>query len=105
MRESVVMVNSARTVNKPRGISVNGFPDPDSKTQYFRDLGRRAAESRIVLSGEEAEALRGAYALLSEVARRGKLAPRSEEGTAASDPSAGRHENAAEGESAASGGR
>src|SRR5215218_7907839 len=94
-----------RQTERAREAFASRFSSPEEKKRYFAELGRKGAGSRIVLTGEEAAALRESYALLSRIAERGKLAPRSEEGTGASDPFPGRNENAAEGESAASRGR
>ena len=46
------------------------FPTPEARTQHYRELGRRSAERRVVLSGDEAAALRNAYALLAKIADR-----------------------------------
>lgn len=49
------------------------FPDAESKSAYFAELGRRSAEARqggLVLSHEETEALAAVYRLLRRVARR-----------------------------------
>lgn len=46
------------------------FPTPEARTQHYRELGRRSAERRVVLSGDEAAALRAAYRLLGEIAAR-----------------------------------
>jgi hypothetical protein len=46
------------------------FPTPESKTEFYRELGRKSAAGRIVLSGEEAAALADAYALLGRIAER-----------------------------------
>ena len=45
------------------------FPDEESRSEYFRSLGKRSAE-RITLSAEEARALASAYDLLGNVAAR-----------------------------------
>ena len=46
------------------------FPTPEARTEHYRALGRRSAERRVVLSGDEAAALRNAYALLAKIADR-----------------------------------
>ncbi len=49
------------------------FSSPEARTEHYRALGRRSAERRFVLSGDEAEALVGAYSLLSRIAERARL--------------------------------
>jgi hypothetical protein len=46
----------------------NSFNSPESRTAYFRDLGRRSAERRVTLSAEQAEAVAAAYQLLGSIA-------------------------------------
>ena len=53
-----------------RARFLDGFPDPAARSEHFRELGRLAAERRVVLSGDEASALSQAYRLLSDIAAR-----------------------------------
>jgi hypothetical protein len=46
------------------------FSSPEARTEHYRALGRRSAERRVVLSGDEAKALSEAYALLGRIAER-----------------------------------
>jgi hypothetical protein len=46
------------------------FASTAEKTEYFRDLARRSHERRLVLSGDEAEAVVAAYTLLRQIAER-----------------------------------
>ena len=73
-----------RTANGRRTF-LERFSTPDEKSQYFQALGRRAAENRFVLTGEEASALAEAYAILSRIAAR--VSPTSEHEKAAEDSS------------------
>ena len=58
-----------------RNVFNSRFCTASEKSEHFRQLSRKSAESRIVLSADEAEALRGAYALLTRIAEHGKLTP------------------------------
>ena len=49
------------------------FPSPEARTEHYRALGRRSAERRVVLSGDEAAALVDAYSLLSRIAERARV--------------------------------
>ena len=49
------------------------FPNPEAQTEHYRALGRRSAERRFVLSGDEAAALVDAYALLGRIAERARV--------------------------------
>lgn len=46
------------------------FSTPEAKSEHYRALARRSNEGRLVLSGDEADALVGAYRLLGEIAGR-----------------------------------
>jgi hypothetical protein len=46
------------------------FPSPEAKSEHFRAMAERANAGRIVLSGDEASALRDAYRLLRTIADR-----------------------------------
>ena len=60
------------------------FPSPEARAQHYRALGRRSAERRVVLSGDEATALAAAYSLLGRVAERvqSKTSAETQESTA-----------------------
>jgi hypothetical protein len=49
------------------------FPDVESKSQFYREIGELGNAERVVLGGAEAEALREACRLISIVAT--KLLP------------------------------
>jgi len=49
------------------------FPSTEARTEHYRALGRRSAERRFVLSGDEAAALVDAYSLLSRIAERARV--------------------------------
>jgi hypothetical protein len=49
------------------------FTSPQEKTDFYRELGRRSADTRVVLSGDEAAALVDAYSLLSRIAERARM--------------------------------
>ena len=59
------------------------FSSPEARTEHYRALGRRSAERRITLSGDEAAALVDAYALLSRIAQRARVKVEGHSGTAA----------------------
>ena len=67
------------------------FPTPEAKSEHYRRLGRRSAERRVVLSGDEAAALADAYELLGRIAARARPAqsPPDKEVTAGSSPAVG----------------
>ncbi len=46
------------------------FPSPEAKSEHFRAMAERANAGRVVLSGDEATALRDAYRLLRTIADR-----------------------------------
>jgi len=78
-----------RTANGRRTF-LEKFSTPDEKSQYFQALGRRAAENRFVLTGDEASALAEAYAILSRIAARVSPRPPGHEKAAEdSSPAAG----------------
>ena len=58
-----------QTLNGRQALA-DRFPTPEARTQHYRELGRRSAERRVVLSGDEAAALRDAYRLLRTIADR-----------------------------------
>ena len=49
------------------------FSSPEARTEHYRALGRRSAERRITLSGDEAAALVDAYSLLTRIAERARV--------------------------------
>jgi hypothetical protein len=46
------------------------FPDPDSRTRYFRELAERSHRGRVVMTSDEIDALSAAYAVLDRVVAR-----------------------------------
>jgi hypothetical protein len=62
-----------QTANGRRAL-LDKLATTEDRSEHFRDLARRSAGSRRVLSGDEAAALDAAYALLGKVAARGKIA-------------------------------
>ena len=48
------------------------FSTPEEKSEHYRELARRSNDGRIVLSGDEAAALVGAYELLGRIAARNR---------------------------------
>ena len=51
------------------------FPTREAKSEHYRTLGRRSAERRFVLTGDEVDqlaALADAYALLASIAARAR---------------------------------
>lgn len=46
------------------------FASPEEKSQYFSELAKRGNAHRLVLSGDERQALTAAYALLQRIAGR-----------------------------------
>jgi hypothetical protein len=61
-----------QTLNGRQALA-DQFPSPEARTEHYRALGRRSAERRITLSGDEAVALVDAYSLLSRIAERARL--------------------------------
>ncbi len=51
------------------------FETSEQRTAHFKELARRSAERRVVLSGAEAAALRDAYTLLRRFAERALPGP------------------------------
>jgi hypothetical protein len=51
-----------------RQAFANRFTSPEEREAYYRNLGQRSAEGRIILTGEQADALRQAYAFLRTIA-------------------------------------
>ena len=67
MPGSTVSPQQKRT-ERGRSTFLDRFATPEEKTEYFRALGKRSAEGRVVLSGDEAAALATAYRLLGTIA-------------------------------------
>ena len=59
-----------------RDALASQFPSPESKREHYRALGRRSAARRFVLSGDERDALVGAYEVLRHLAERAQIAER-----------------------------
>jgi hypothetical protein len=55
-----------------RAAFLSKFPDEQSKSEFFRDIGRKGNESRraATLSPEDKNAIRQAFALLGNVVNR-----------------------------------
>ncbi len=49
------------------------FETPQQRSDHFRELGRKSAEGRILLSADESAALVSAYDLLTRIAERARL--------------------------------
>ena len=73
------------------------FRNPEAKSEYYRALAAKANARRVVLSGDEADALAGAYRLLGEIVGRARRA------SAATSPSANKEATAGIGPAAAEG--
>ncbi len=56
-------------------MATSAFPTPEAKTDFYRELARRANDGRIVLSRDDAEALVSAYELLQRIAHRARGEP------------------------------
>jgi hypothetical protein len=52
------------------------FASPEEKSEYYRALGQKSAEGRLVLSDEDAQALADAYELLSRICANPRIAER-----------------------------
>jgi hypothetical protein len=61
-----------RQTRNGRHALAERFPSAEARTEHYRTLGRRSAERRVVLSGDEAAALVDAYSLLSRIAERAR---------------------------------
>ena len=62
-----VTPNRKRTAAARRALAAR-FVTPEAKTEFYRELGRKSAMGRVVLSAEDAAALGNAYALLGRIA-------------------------------------
>ncbi len=63
-----------QTVNAIAAFAAR-FETPEQRSADYKELARRSAERRVVLSGGEASALRDAYALLCCIAERAVPGP------------------------------
>jgi hypothetical protein len=59
-----------RRTLKAREALASKFATPEQKTAHYRAMAERANAGRVVLSGNEATALRDAYRLLRTIADR-----------------------------------
>ena len=71
---AAVVKRRRQTANASAAFAAK-FQTPEDEREHFRELARRSAERRVVLSGEEAAALRDAYAALRRVAERALSSP------------------------------
>ena len=58
-----------RTLPARRALAAK-LDSPEKKSAHFRSLARRSHERRLTLSGEEADAVVGAFELLRRIAER-----------------------------------
>jgi hypothetical protein len=72
MADATASPRQRQTANGRRAF-LDTLPTPETRSEHFRDLGRRSAEGRVVLSADEADALGAAYSLLTKIAQRGKI--------------------------------
>ena len=61
-----------QTLNGRQALA-DQFSSPEARTEHYRALGRRSAERRVTLSGDEAAALVDAYSLLGRIAERARV--------------------------------
>jgi hypothetical protein len=66
---STLEARQRQTANA-RAAFVERFPTEQDKSAHFRELAKRSHASRVVLSGDDAESLRSAYALLQRIFER-----------------------------------
>jgi hypothetical protein len=59
-----------RRTLKAREALARKFATPEQKTEHYRAMAEKANAGRVVLSGDEATALRDAYRLLASIAAR-----------------------------------
>jgi hypothetical protein len=62
-----VSPNRRRTLAASQAFAAR-FPSSEAKSEFYRQLGRKSAEGRVVLRREDVAALAQAYALLSRIA-------------------------------------
>ena len=72
MSDAVPSPRQRQTANGRRAF-LERFPTAEARSEHFRELARKSAGSRVVLTADEAAALTEAYQLLAKIARRGKL--------------------------------
>ncbi len=62
--EGQILSPAQRRTLPAREAFAQKFPTPEAKSEHFRALAEKANAGRVVLSGDEAAALRDAYRLL-----------------------------------------
>ena len=67
-----------QTANGRRAF-LDKFPSPEARSEHFRNLARRAAGSRVVLSAADAAVLITAHELIGRVADKARCAKADEE--------------------------
>jgi hypothetical protein len=67
---SDVLTAGQRRTAKAREAFSKSFSTLEAKTAHYRQMAEKANAGRIVLSGDEAEALVSAYGLLARIAER-----------------------------------
>jgi hypothetical protein len=65
----VLSANQRRTKPAREALAAK-FASPEEKREYYRTIGERGNAGRVVLSAEQAAALRQAYALLAKITER-----------------------------------
>jgi hypothetical protein len=58
------------------------FKTAEERSHYFRELGKQSQAGRIVLTGDQADALRQAYAFLRSIAPKLEQSTQTDESTA-----------------------
>lgn len=84
MADATPTPRQRQTANGRRAF-LDQFPSEEAKREHFRELARRSAAGRVVLSADEAAALGEAYELLGRIAARTKL-PTPPQPTTPTDP-------------------
>jgi hypothetical protein len=74
MSDAATATARQRQTAKGRRAFLDTLPSPEARSEHFRDLARRSAAGRVVLSRDDALALNEAYRLLETIAARGKIA-------------------------------
>jgi len=84
------LTRGQRQTQKARESYAARFTSPEEKVKHYQELGRLAADRRLVLSGDEKEALKAAsaslgeaYALLQKIAQRVECNPENQPDQAA----------------------
>src|SRR5215217_7393809 len=68
--ERVPSTPGQRQTKAARDAFASRFSSPEERSRFYREIGRRGNDARLVLSGDEAAVLAEAYALLSRIAGR-----------------------------------